>query len=454
MSNTQQQPEQDMFSGSSQESISAIRKAAEKINDYGTIPHGEDLIKNVQGRQTKASVWKNIFFSATIFGLFVLATLLYTIVDDAFGLIAVQVAVEEETIAAPFGKTELEDLTQEEMAQVLTDATGSSGALRRMNREKPFTERDQAELEDIIRIEILKEEVVRSFAFTESLFNRAAIEAQVARDFPRAELRWNSWISWDFLTTPMNSTPALAGIRTGILGTLWVTGIAMLFAIPLGVGAAIYLEEYASDTKNPFLIRFNSLVQTNINNLAGVPSIIYGMLGLAVFVIALGYFTSGQFFSPTGPATNGRTILSAGLTIGLLVLPLIIINGQEAIRAVPRSLRQASYGLGATKWQTVWNVVLPNAIPGMMTGIILAMSRAIGETAPLIVVGASTFILTDPSGIFSQFTALPIQIYNWTSRPQAQFQNAAAAGIIVLLVIMVALNGTAIWLRNRYQRSG
>ncbi len=454
MSNTQQQPEQDMFSGSSQETMSAIRKAAEKINDYGTIPHGEDLIKNVQGRQTKASVWKNIFFSATIFGLFVLATLLYTIVDDAFGLIAVQVAVEEETIAAPFGKTELEDLTQEEMAQVLTDATGSSGALRRMNREKPFTERDQAELEDIIRIEILKEEVVRSFAFTESLFNRAAIEAQVARDFPRAELRWNSWISWDFLTTPMNSTPALAGIRTGILGTLWVTTIAMLFAIPLGVGAAIYLEEYASDTKNPFLIRFNSLVQTNINNLAGVPSIIYGMLGLAVFVIALGYFTSGQFFSPTGPANNGRTILSAGLTIGLLVLPLIIINGQEAIRAVPRSLRQASYGLGATKWQTVWNVVLPNAIPGMMTGIILAMSRAIGETAPLIVVGASTFILTDPSGIFSQFTALPIQIYNWTSRPQAQFQNAAAAGIIVLLVIMVALNGTAIWLRNRYQRSG
>jgi phosphate transport system permease protein len=228
----------------------------------------------------------------------------------------------------------------------------------------------------------------------------------------------------------------------------------MLFAIPLGVGAAIYLEEYASDTKNPFLIRFNSFVQTNINNLAGVPSIIYGMLGLAVFVIAFGSFTSGQFFNLSGAANNGRTILSAGLTIGLLVLPLIIINGQEAIRAVPRSLRQASYGLGATKWQTVWNVVLPNAIPGMMTGIILAMSRAIGETAPLIVVGASTFILTDPSGIFSQFTALPIQIYNWTSRPQAQFQNAAAAGIIVLLVIMVALNGTAIWLRNRYQRSG
>ncbi len=454
MSDTQQQPEKDMFSGSSQETMSAIREAAEKINDYGTIPHGEDLIKNVKGRQTQASIWQNVFLFATIFGLFVLATLLYTIVDDAFGLIAVQVAIEEETIAAPFGKTELEDLTQEEMAQVLTGATSSSGLLRRMNREKPFTERDQAELEDLIRIEIMKEEVVRSFAFTESLFNRAAIEAQVARDFPRAELRWNSWISWDFLTTPMNSTPALAGIRTGILGTLWVTAIAMLFAIPLGVGAAIYLEEYASDTKNPFLIRFNSFVQTNINNLAGVPSIIYGMLGLAVFVIAFGSFTSGQFFNLRGAANNGRTILSAGLTIGLLVLPLIIINGQEAIRAVPRSLRQASYGLGATKWQTVWNVVLPNAIPGMMTGIILAMSRAIGETAPLIVVGASTFILTDPSGVFSQFTALPIQIYNWTSRPQAQFQNAAAAGIIVLLVIMVALNGTAIWLRNRYQRSG
>lgn len=456
MSDTKQ-IEKDVFSGSSQDSMQAIREAAEKINDFGTIPEGEGLVKNVEGRQTKASIWKNIFFFATIFGLFVLATLLYTIIDDTFGLIAVQVAVEEEVIAAPFGKTDVEQLTQEEMAQILNDASGSSGSLRRMIRDMPFAERSKAELEDLIRVEILKEEVVRSFSFTDSLFNRAAIEAQVAENFPRADLRWHSWLNWDFLTTPMNSTPALAGIRTGILGTLWVTAIAMLFAIPLGVGGAIYLEEYASDTKNRFLIGFNSLIQTNINNLAGVPSIIYGMLGLAVFVIALGSFTSGDvisFISFISSAPNGRTILSAGLTIGLLVLPLIIINAQEAIRAVPRSLRQASYGLGATKWQTVWNVIMPNAIPGIMTGIILAISRAIGETAPLIVVGASTFILTDPTGVFSQFTVLPIQIYNWTSRPQAQFQNAAAAGIIVLLIIMVALNGTAIWLRNRYQRSG
>ncbi len=445
--------EKDMFSGSSQDSMRAIREAAEKINDFGTIPEGEELTQNVQRRQTRASIWKNIFYISTIFGLFVLATLLYTIIDDTFGLIAVQVAVEEEVIAAPFDKTEIEQLTQEEMAQILTDATGSSGALRRMNREMPFAERSQAELEDLIRIEILKEEVVQSFSFTDSLFKRASVEAKVAEDFPRADLRWHSWISWDFLTTPMNSTPALAGIRTGILGTLWVTAIAMLFAIPIGIGGAIYLEEYAADTKHRWLVFLNKVIQTNINNLAGVPSIIYGMLGLAIFVIAWGYFTSGQFFNVPGAAANGRTILSAGLTVGLLVLPLIIINAQEAIRAVPRSLRQASYGLGATKWQTVWNVVVPNAIPGIMTGIILAISRAIGETAPLIVVGASTFILTDPNGIFSQFTVLPIQIYNWTSRPQAQFQNAAAAGIIVLLVIMIALNGTAIWLRNRYQRS-
>jgi phosphate transport system permease protein len=213
------------------------------------------------------------------------------------------------------------------------------------------------------------------------------------------------------------------------------------------VGAAIYLEEYAFDNW------LNRLIQTNINNLAGVPSIVYGILGLAIFVRGLEPLTSGTVFGIVDPTTaNGRTVLSAGFTLALLVLPIIIINAQEAIRAVPQSLRKASYGIGATKWQTVWSHVLPNALPGILTGTILAISRAIGETAPLVVIGASTFITFDPDSPFSKFTTLPIQIYQWTSRPQAEFRNLAAAAIIVLLVMLLSLNAVAIVLRNRLSR--
>lgn len=236
-------------------------------------------------------------------------------------------------------------------------------------------------------------------------------------------------------------------MRTAILGSLWTIAITILFAFPLGIGAAIYLEEYALDT---FI---NRLIQTNINNLAGVPSIIYGMLGLVIFVRTLEPLTSGTLLGLTDPTTaNGRTILAAGLTLGLLVLPLIIINAQEAIRAVPGSLRQASFGLGATKWQTIWHHVLPGALPGMLTGAILAVSRAIGETAPLVVIGASTFIAFDPTGPFSKFTTLPIQIYQRTSRPQDEFRNIAAAAILVLLTLLLALNASAVLLRNHFSR--
>jgi len=228
---------------------------------------------------------------------------------------------------------------------------------------------------------------------------------------------------------------------------LWTILFTLLLAFPLGVGAAIYLEEYATDN------RLNRLIRTNINNLAGVPSIVYGILGLAIFVRTLEPLTSGELFGLVDPTTaNGRTVLAAGLTLGLLVLPIIIINAQEAIRAVPQSLRKASYGLGATKWQTIWSHVLPNAMPGILTGTILAISRAIGETAPLVVVGASTAISFDPASPFSKFTTLPIQIYQWTSRPQDEFRSLAAAAILVLLVILLGLNASAILLRNRFSR--
>jgi len=198
----------------------------------------------------------------------------------------------------------------------------------------------------------------------------------------------------------------------------------------------------------------NRVIRTNINNLAGVPSIIYRMPGLAIFVRTMEPLTSGTFLGYTDPTTaNGRTILSAGLTLGLLVLPMII-NAQEAIKAVPNSLRQASFGLGATRWQTVWHhvLVLPNALPGILTGAILSISRAMGETATLVVIEASTFINMGPNGPFAKFTTLPIQIYQWTSRPQDVFRNIAAAAIIVLVLLLLSLNTTAVVLRNRFSR--
>lgn len=389
-------------------------------------------------------------------------------------------------------------------------------------------------------------------------------------------IRYHSWIDSEFLTVPMSSTPAQAGIRTAILGSIGVILVVIAVTLPVGVGAALYLEEYANDSL------LNRIIETNVRNLAGVPSIIYGLLGLSIFVRVLAPVMSGVVFganvnvptdasviedisevivsvgflldederyigieandlitedqadnlvrlfrnigtegirwsnlnqsnlygdiAPQRAATlvrdaleldgninitvdrpsqvtedmvdidfnqssidyetfsglstalvqagnktiAGRTLLAAALTLALLILPIVIINAQEALRAVPYAYREASYGLGATKWQTIWRSVLPAAVPGIMTGTILAISRAVGETAPLIVVGASTFIVEDPSGLFSRFTVLPIQIYSWTARPQGQFQFIAAAAIVVLLSLVLILNAIAIILRERY----
>lgn len=238
------------------------------------------------------------------------------------------------------------------------------------------------------------------------------------------------WLDVQFITSFPSRFPEKAGILPAIYGTVYLMIITALFAIPTGIAAAIFLEEYAKKSK------FLSLIQINIYNLAGIPSIVYGILGLTVFVRWLNL---------------GRSLLAGGLTMGLLVLPVVIVTAQEAIRAVPESLRHAAYALGATKWQTVRYVVLPSALPGMLTGMILALSRAIGETAPLIPIGALTFIRTIPRSPLDLFTVLPIQIYNWTSRPQDDFRAIAAAGIVVLLAVLICMNSAAIFLRNKYQ---
>ncbi|MEM9803787.1 MAG: phosphate ABC transporter permease PstA [Cyanobacteria bacterium P01_D01_bin.56] len=242
-------------------------------------------------------------------------------------------------------------------------------------------------------------------------------------------------LNGNFLTSFPSRKAERAGIKAAFFGTLWVMGIVAATSFPIGVGAAIYLEEFATDNW------FTRLVEINIGNLAGVPSIIYGLLGLAVFV---------RIFEPI---TGGRSVLSGGLTLALLILPVIIVATREALRAVPNSIRLAGFALGANKWQVVWNHVLPSAMPGILTGVILALSRAIGETAPLLAIGAVAFIRSTPDNLQSAFTAMPIQIYNWVGRPQEEFHHIAASGIIVLMIMLLLMNTIAIYFRNRFQQT-
>ena len=234
------------------------------------------------------------------------------------------------------------------------------------------------------------------------------------------------WLNFDFLTRFPSRFPEKAGILAGLAGTLWLVTLTAAIAIPIGVLAAVYLEEYAKPG------RVSTFITINIANLAGVPSIVYGIIGLAIFV---------RFFG------LDRSVLAGAMTMSLLILPVIIIASREAIKAVPSSLRQVAFALGATRWQVTRDHVLPQAMPGILTGVILALSRAIGETAPLIMIGALTYIAFVPEGPMDEFTALPIQIYNWTSRPQEAFHELASAGIIVLLLVLLIMNATAVWIR-------
>jgi phosphate transport system permease protein len=240
-------------------------------------------------------------------------------------------------------------------------------------------------------------------------------------------------LSWTFLTTFPSRNAEQAGVYHALMGTIWVIGLTAALALPVGVAAAIYLEEYGTRSR---VARF---IELNIANLAAVPSIIYGLLGLGLFVRLMGM---------------GQSVMAGASTLALLALPVVILSTREALRTVPSTIREGSYALGATKWQTIWNQVLPMALPGVLTGLILALSRAIGETAPLITIGALTYIPFAPDSVWSKFTVLPIQIFNWVSRPQAEFHTNAAAAILVLLALLLSMNAVAIIVRDRYQRQG
>jgi phosphate transport system permease protein len=243
-----------------------------------------------------------------------------------------------------------------------------------------------------------------------------------------------SVLSWDFVTSfPSRVIPENAGIQSAVVGTVYLMFICAVLVVPIGVMTAVYLEEYADGTR-----WYNRIIEVNIQNLAGVPSVVYGILGLAFIV--------------RGPLSMGPVLLAGGITLALLVLPVVVIVSREAIRAVPPSIREGSLALGATQWQTIWKQVLPGSIAGIATGVILALSRAIGETAPLLVVGAGVSLRFNPDGLDSSFTALPIQIFAWTSDPNQEFVVRAAGAICVLMLILLLMNSVAIWLRNRYEQ--
>jgi phosphate transport system permease protein len=257
-----------------------------------------------------------------------------------------------------------------------------------------------------------------------SVFLLAVLLVQISVDGFR-------WLDWQFIDSFASRFPERAGIKAALVGTLWLILLIALFSIPVGISAALYLEEFAGRGK------ISKLIEVNIANLSGVPSIVYGILGLAIFV---------RFFALE------RSLISGALTMSLLVLPTIIIASREAIKTVPMSIRYAALSLGATRWQTTWSHVLPASFPGIMTGVILALSRAIGETAPLVMIGALTFVAFLPESPMDSFTALPIQIFNWVSRPQQEFHELAAAGIIVLLIVLLLMNATAIYIRSKTEK--
>ncbi len=288
---------------------------------------------------------------------------------------------------------------------------------------------DEIQLQKRMSSRIIKNNILKQLFLAATLFGLIVLAILFIRIFTEGA----AWINWDFLTGRLSTAPERAGIMGAILGTSWLMLIVIPVTLIVGVGTAIYLELYAKKG------RFQSFIATNISNLAGVPSIVYGLLGLTIFVRAM---------------SLGNVVLAGGLTLSLLVLPIVIVSAQEAIRAVPQHLSEASYGMGATKWQTVKNIILPASLPGILTGSILALSRAIGETAPLTVLGIPALLIPFPEGLFDTFTALPMQIYYWTldSSLVEEYAYLAAATIIVLLVLLFLLNSIAIYIRNKYQQ--
>lgn len=388
-----------------------------------------------RARRRAGRIFASITFVPVVLALLFVAVLLFDVVTDTVSWQVVRPANSGETFAwwrAPFGG--------EEVARLELAAQGLSpdeiGATLAGDSRRIFFARNRIELmwhtgDGPFRwvVTSARDERVANYPLLAGVMRPAELRSTVG---PEENFYLNPWLDLSFFAENASRSPLMAGLKSALLGTLWVIGLVILIALPLGVGTAVYLEEYAGDN------RFTRFIEVNIRNLAGVPSIVYGILGLYVFVRL---------------ANLGPTVLAAALTLALLILPVVIIASREAIRSVPGTLRQASYGLGATKWQTVRSVVLPNAVPGIVTGVILSVARAIGETAPLLLVGAAAFVPFAPNGLLSSYTVVPVQIYSWVAENDEEFQHVASAAILVLLAVLVVLYTLAFYLRRRFERT-
>lgn len=407
-------------------------------------PAPADLLRSGSGgaqrrRRRIGRAFAAVTFVPVLLALALIATLFVDVLTDAISWQVVEPRNSGQTFAwaegfRPFGTFErvvrldlqAQGQTEEEIDALFSDPE----ALRK------FRLRNRVELMFSAGGEPLRwiltnsrDDLEEDYGLFEGLRRRGEIVEGLE---PDQILYLNPWFDVSFFTKNASRTPVMAGLSSALLGSLWVIGLVILIALPLGLGTAVYLEEYAPDN------RFTRLIEVNLRNLAGVPSIVYGILGLYLFVRLLAI---------------GPVVLSAALTLSLLILPVVVIASREAIRAVPPSLRQASYGLGATRWQTIQRVVLPNAVGGIVTGVILSVARALGETAPLLLVGAAAFVPRLPEGPLSTYTVLPIQIFSWVAENDAEFQHVASAGIVVLLLVLLSLYALAFYLRRRFERT-
>ena len=375
-------------------------------------------------------------FVPVVLALLFVAVLLFDVVTDTVSWQVVEPANSGESFAwwrAPFGGDEVARL---ELAAQGASPEEIAGTLGNEESRRIFFARNRIELmwytaQGPFRwvVSNARDDTVDNVGLFAGLRSLGELRAGLE---PGQSLYLNPWLDLSFFSENASRSPMMAGLRSALAGTIWVISLVILIALPLGVGTAVYLEEYAGDN------RLTRAIEVNIRNLAGVPSIVYGILGLYVFVRL---------------ANIGPTVLAAALTLALLILPVVIIASREAIRSVPNTLRQASYGLGATKWQTVRRVVLPNAIPGIVTGVILSVARAIGETAPLLLVGAAAFVPFVPNGLLSNYTVVPVQIYSWVAENQEEFRHVASAAILVLLLLLALLYALAFYLRRRFERT-
>jgi phosphate transport system permease protein len=379
-------------------------------------------------RNRKNSLAGVLLHVGAIVSLLSVVILLLSVLNNAFGLVLLEYATQPDRV---YGTSDPKTLERSRLEEILSKHL-TERQIRQVNVERPIAERDADDLLGLIDRLVLAPHILEAWTLEESLFQQDSIY-RIHSSRPGTVLQFRSWLSRDFLTAPQHRVPQFAGIRTALLGSLWILAVITVVALPVGLGTAIYLEEYAHPER-----WYNRLIELNIESLAGVPSVIFGLLGLAIFVPAL---------APLGG--DGRNVLSAGLTLSILVLPVVITESRVALREVPGSLRLAGISLGASRWQTLRYHLLPASMGRIVSAMILALSRAFGEAAPLIVLGTSAFLSSDPVSLFSRAITLPVQVFQWTLRPQSQFRNSAAAAIIVLLVLSLLLNGSAALVAHR-----